>query len=63
MQNFQIETDFYKYIRAITEEEYLIVISVKDTIGWNVLAEGYANLKKLGLKLIGSKEDGSYDHW
>ena len=63
MQDFQIETDFYKYIRAITEEEYLIVISVKDTIGWNVLAEGYANLKKLGLKLIGSKEDGSYDHW
>lgn len=63
MQNFQTETEFNNYLKAISETDYLIVIAVRDTIGSHVGVEGYANLKKLGLKLLGSKEDGSFEDW
>lgn len=63
MKDFQMETDFNNYIRAIAREEYLIVIAVGDTIGGRVGTEGYKSLRSLGLQLLGSKEDGSYDHW
>lgn len=63
MKDFQMETEFNNYIRAIAREEYLIVIAVRDTIGGRVGSEGYKSLRNLGLQMLGSKEDGSYDHW
>lgn len=63
MKHFQDETNFNKYVSALSRVESLIVIAVRDTIGYSVGTKGYVGLKKLGLTQLGASGDGRQDHW
>lgn len=65
MKKFQMENDFVKYLSYINDEKdkYLIIIAIKDTIGFFLDSNICVALSNLGLKTFNCVENIEDLHW
>lgn len=58
------EDNFIRYVEKLSQfRGYLVVVCVKDTIGFCVERDGYRALRRMGLKKLGDGSKYDQNHW